>query len=463
MTGASADRFDAIVVGTGQAGVPLAVALAQAGRRTAIIERRNVGGTCVNEGCTPTKTMVASARTAYVARRAADYGVRTGFVSVDLAAVVARKRTVVESFRHGGEKRLAKAGVELIRGNACYLDARTIRVATVGDAARTVTSPLSVINTGGHPARPDIPGLDEVTAFDSMSIMELTALPDHLVVIGGGYVAVEFAQMFRRFGSAVTIIQRGPRLLGREDPDVADGLAEVLRGEGVEVLLGAMPTRVEPGRETAVAVTAMTAEGERTVSGSHLLVATGREPNTATLGLDAAGVEKHARGYVKVNERLQTTAPGIYAAGDVTGAPEFTHVSYDDYRILRRNLLENGHATTTGRLVPYTVFTDPQLGRIGMTESEARGMGLNVRVARLPMSAVARAIETDETRGFMKVVVDANTQRILGAAILGLEGGEIMGAIEIAMLGELPYPRLRDAIFAHPTLMEALNTLFGTL
>ncbi len=457
------DRFNVIIIGTGQAGVPLAVAFAQAGRRTAIIERRHVGGTCVNEGCTPTKTMVASARTAYVARRAGDYGVRTGFVSVDLAAVVARKRAVVESFRHGGERRLANAGVELIRGNATYVDARTIRVATVGDAARTVTSPLSVINTGGHPARPDIPGLDEVTAFDSMSIMELTALPDHLIVIGGGYVAVEFAQMFRRFGSQVTIVQRGPRLLGREDPDVADGLAEVLRGEGVEVLLGAMPTRIEPGREAAVSVTAMTADGERMVSGSHLLLATGRDPSTATLGLDAAGVERHARGFVKVNERLQTTAPGIYAAGNVTGAPEFTHVSYDDYRILRRNLLEHGNATTTGRLIPYTVFTDPQLGRIGMSESEARGMGLNVRVARLPMTSVARAIEMDETRGFMKIVVDAGTQRILGAAILGVEGGEIMGAIEIAMMGELPYPRLRDAIFAHPTLMEALNNAFATL
>jgi len=459
----SDDRFDVIIVGTGQAGVPLAVAFAQAGRRTAIIERRHVGGTCVNEGCTPTKTMVASARTAYTARRAADFGVRTGFVGVDLAAVVARKRTVVESFRHGGEKRLAHASVELIRGNATYVDARTIRVATVGDAARTVTSPLSVINTGGHPARPDIPGLDQVTSFDSMSIMELTALPEHLIVIGGGYVAVEFAQMFRRFGSAVTIVQRGPRLLGREDMDVADGLADVLRGEGIELELGAMPTRVEPGRDAAVAVIAMTAEGETVVSGSHLLVATGREPNTATLGLEAAGVERHMRGYVKVNERLQTSAPGIYAAGDVTGAPEFTHVSYDDYRILRKNLIEHGSATTTGRIVPYTVFTDPQLGRIGMTEAEARGMGLNVRVARLPMNAIARAIETDETRGFLKVVVDANTQRILGAAVLGMEGGEIMGAIQIAMMGELPYTRLRDAMFAHPTLMESFNTLFSTL
>src|SRR5581483_7834552 len=335
--GMSDDRFDVIIVGTGQAGVPLAVAFAQAGRRTAIIERRHVGGTCVNEGCTPTKTMVASARTAYTARRAADFGVRTGFVGVDLAAVVARKRTVVESFRH------------------------------VGDAARTVTSPLSVINTGGHPARPDIPGLDQVTSFDSMSIMELTALPEHLIVIGGGYVAVEFAQMFRRFGSAVTIVQRGPRLLGREDMDVADGVADVLRGVGIELKLGAMPTRVEPGRDAAVAVIAMTAEGETVVSGSHLLVATGREPNTATLGLEAAGVERHMRGYVKVNERLQTSAPGVYAAGDVTGAPEFTHVSYDDYRILRKNLIEHGSATTTGRIVPYTVFTDPQLGRIGMT------------------------------------------------------------------------------------------------
>jgi pyruvate/2-oxoglutarate dehydrogenase complex dihydrolipoamide dehydrogenase (E3) component len=459
----NADRFDAIVIGTGQAGVPLAVALAQAGRRTAIIERRNVGGTCVNEGCSPTKAMIASARTAYVARRAAEYGVRTTFVGVDLAAVVARKRRVVEHFRTGGEHRLAKAGVELIRGNATYVDARTIRIATVGDAARTITSTVSVINTGGHPRRPDIPGIDDVTTFDSTSIMELTALPEHLVIIGGGYVAVEFAQMFRRFGSDVTIVQRGPRLLGREDPDVADGLADVLRGEGIDVLLGAMPTQIESGRDSAVVVTAQTMNGERSIAGSHLLVAIGREPNTATLGLEAAGVATHGRGYVKVNERLETTAPGIYAAGDVTGGPEFTHISYDDYRILRRNLLEGGGATTTGRLVPYTVFTDPQLGRIGLTESEARGAGHPVRVARLPMSAIARAIETDETRGFIKVVVDTKTQRILGATVLSLEGGEIMGAIEIAMLGEVPYPRLRDAVFAHPTLMEALNTLFANV
>jgi len=456
----NADRYDAIVIGTGQAGVPLAAALAQAGRRTAIIERRHVGGTCVNEGCTPTKTMIASARTAYVARRAAEYGVRTTMVAVDLAAVVARKRRVVESFRTGVEHRLAKAGVELIRGNASYIDGGTIRVATVGDSARTLTSSLSVINTGGHPSRPNIPGIDQVTAFDSMSIMELTALPEHLVVVGGGYVGVEFAQMFRRFGSEVTLVQRGHRLLSREDPDVADGLAEVLRGEGITVLLGAMPTRVESGRDTAVVVTAQTMDGERSIAGSHLLVATGRDPNTATLGLDAAGVATYGRGYVKVNERLQTSAPGIYAAGDVTGEAEFTHIAYDDYRILRRNLLEGGGATTTGRLVPYTVFTDPQLGRIGLTESEARGAGLTVRVARLPMSAIARSIETDEMRGFMKVVVDTSTQRILGAAVLGVEGGEIMGALEIAMLGDLPYTRLRDAIFAHPTLLEAFNKLF---
>jgi pyruvate/2-oxoglutarate dehydrogenase complex dihydrolipoamide dehydrogenase (E3) component len=459
----NSDRYDAIIIGTGQAGVPLAVALAQAGRRTAIIERRHAGGTCVNEGCTPTKTMIASARTAYVARRAADYGVRASVLGVDLAAVVARKSRVVDGFRSGVERRLAKAGVELIRGNASYVDERTIRVATVGDAGRTITAPISVINTGGHPTRPDIVGLDDVTVFDSMSIMELTALPDHLIVIGGGYVAVEFAQMFRRFGSNVTIVQRGARLLSREDPDVSDALADALRDEGVGVILGAMPARIGPGRDAAVAVAARTMDGELVIEGSHLLVATGRTPNTATLGLDAAGVAKHMGGFVRVNERLETTTPGIYAAGDVTGAAEFTHVAYDDYRILRRNLLEGGGATTTGRLIPYTVFTDPQLGRVGLTEAEARGAGRNVRVARLPMSAVARAIESDETRGLIKVVVDAGTLRILGAAVLGLDGGEIMGAIEIAMLGDLPYTTLRDAIFAHPTLMEALNTVFSTL
>ncbi len=453
-----ADRYDAVVIGAGQAGVPLAVALAKAGRRTAIIERAHVGGTCVNEGCTPTKTMVASARTAYVARRAHEYGVGTGDVSVDLNAVVDRKQTVVDAFRSGGERRLAAAGVELIREDGSFVGPNVLRV-----GSRTISMALSVIDVGARPSRPDIPGLADVGTLDSTSIMELRTLPRHLIVLGGGYVGVEFAQMFRRFGSQVTIIHRGKQLLRDEDPDVTDALAAILRDEGVAITLVATIVRIEARAGNAIAATVRTAGGNETIVGSHLLVATGRTPNTETLGLDAAGVARTAGGYIRVNDRLETTAPGIYATGDVNGEPAFTHISYDDYRILQSNLLHGGSASRAGRLVPYVAFTDPQLGRIGLTETEARASGRAVGIARLPMSAVARAIETGETRGMIKVVVDAATRRILGAAVLGIEGGEIMGALEIAMMGDVPYPRLRDGIFAHPTLMESLNNLFSAV
>jgi pyruvate/2-oxoglutarate dehydrogenase complex dihydrolipoamide dehydrogenase (E3) component len=292
--------------------------------------------------------------------------------------------------------------------------------------------------------------------------MELGEVPARLLVLGGGYVAVEFAQMFRRFGSEVTVVQRGPRLLGREDADVAEAVAAVLQEDGIELLLGAEAVGVEPAG-AGVRLTVRTEDGERTLAGSHLLAATGRVPNTDLLDPAAGGVETDERGYVRVDERLATTAPGVYAMGDVTGAPAFTHVSYDDYRILRANLLDGGERTTTDRLIPYVVFIDPQLGRVGVGEEEARRAGRRVRVATMPMNSVARALETDEPRGLMKAVVDAESDRILGCAILGLEGGELMSMIELAMLGGLPYTALRDGMFAHPTLAEGFNNLFGTL
>jgi pyruvate/2-oxoglutarate dehydrogenase complex dihydrolipoamide dehydrogenase (E3) component len=444
------EQYDAVVIGAGQAGVPLAAALADAGRRTAIIERTHVGGTCANDGCTPTKALVASARAAYVARRSCVYGIDTRSVDVDMAEVHRRMAGMVEQFRAGGERRLAKHGVTLVAGSARYLGPRTI---AVGDALR-IETPLSVINTGGRPARPAIPGLDTTPTLDSTSILALEVVPEHLVVIGGGYIGCEFAQMFRRFGSAVTILQRGGTLLGGEDPDVAGMLADVLAEDGVEIVCHAAVTAIAPGQVTLA---------DRAVHASHILVATGRTPNTETLGLEAAGVATTGKGHVKVTETLATTASGIYAAGDVTGEAEFTHVSYDDFRILKTNLLEGGRATTTGRLIPYTVFTDPPLGRVGLTEKAARAAGYDVAVATLPMRAVARAIETSETRGAMKAVVDRTTSRILGVAVLGIEGGEIMGALQIAMMGNMPYQRLRDGIFAHPTLLESLNNLFASL
>ena len=448
-------QYDAIIIGSGQAGGPLSTALARAGYRTALVEREHVGGTCINEGCTPTKTMVASARVAYLARRAADYGVKTGPVEIDMIRVRQRKRDIVDSFRSSSERRITGTpGVDLLRGEARFVAPKTVRVD--GDE---LTAERIFINTGARPSRPPIAGLDSVPSLDSTSIMELDTVPEHLIVLGGGYVGLEFGQMFRRFGSQVTIVQRGPRLLSREDGDVADAVADILRQDGVSVCLETDVLRVEPGIRVLVRSTA----GERSVVGSHLLVAVGRTPNTDMLDLQATGLQPDKQGFLPANDRLETAVPGIYALGDVKGGPAFTHISYDDYRIIKTNLIDGGNASVDDRPVPYTVFIDPQLGRVGISEEQARASGRNIQVARMPMRRVARAEEVDETRGFMKAVVDGDNQQILGGAILGLEGGELMSMLEIAMYGKLPYTVLRDAIFAHPTLAESFNNLFATL
>jgi pyruvate/2-oxoglutarate dehydrogenase complex dihydrolipoamide dehydrogenase (E3) component len=478
---ANEGHYDLLVVGAGQGGVPLAGAFARAGRRVALVERIHVGGTCINEGCSPTKTVIASARVAHVTRRAPVYGVQiassaeaeqgpASSVVVNLRRVHERKQQIVDSFRSGSERSLASAGVELIRGTARFVGPRTVHVTeehgSLGDRrARTLTADTVVINTGLRAVVPPLPGLDDVPYLTSTSILELIERPAHLIVLGGGYVGLEFAQAFRRFGSRVTIMQRDAQLLPREDADVADAVTGILRDEGIDVLLSAEAMRVQRAGG-GVRLTWREGGGdgaERTTDGSHLLVATGRTPNTDDLGLDAAGVETDQRGYVRVNERLETSVPGIYAIGDVKGGPAFTHISYDDFRVLRTNLLDGGHATTSGRLVPYTLFLDPQLGAIGITEREARAAGRRVRVAKLPMSSVARALEVDETRGFMKAVVDTDTNQILGATVLGLEGGEIATLFQIAMMGRLPYTALRDGVFSHPTLAEALNNLFTAM
>ena len=457
-----AENYDAVVVGAGQGGVPLAMAMAGAGRRTALVEREHVGGTCVNEGCTPTKTMVASAKVAYFDRRSADYGVQNGPVSVDMLKVRQRKRDIVNSFRGGSEKRIQNAeNLDLLDGKARFTGPKTLEVNLNGGGATELTAENIFINAGARPANPPIDGLDSVTALNSTSIMELDEVPEHLLVLGGSYVGLEFAQMFYRFGSEVTVVQRSGQLMGREDPDVAEAVAEILREEGLEVLLDTQTRRVEQDGE--IRLTVSTSDGERTLSGSHLLVAAGRPPNTDLLNLEAAGVETDKRGFVRVNERLETNVEGIWAIGDVKGGPAFTHISYDDFRIIRTNVLHGGNASIHDRLVPYTVFIDPQLGRIGLSETEARDQGGNVRVAKMPMSYVARALEMDESRGFMKAIVDADTEEILGCAVLGVEGGEIMAMIQIAMMGGVPYTALRDAVFAHPTLAESLNTLFAAV
>jgi len=454
------DHYDAIVIGSGQGGTPLCRALADAGMRTALVEREHVGGTCINEGCTPTKTMIASGRVAYLTRRGADYGVHTGAISIDMEHVRQRKRDIVLSFRSGNEGRIEKtANLDLICGQASFTGPKSLNVRLRDGGQRVLTADKFFINAGERPSVPPLDGLKDIPFLNSTSIMELARVPEHLLVLGGGYVGLEFGQLFRRLGSRVTIVQSGGQLLSREDPDVAQEVARIIEEDGVNILLKARAAGVDKaGEEIRLHVEH---EGRSpTITGSHLLVATGRTPNADTLDLAAAGVKTTAQGQIDVNDRLETNVPGIYALGDIKGGPAFTHISYDDYRILRTNLIEKGNASIAGRLVPYTVFIDPQLGRIGMTETEARTHNRKIRVAKMPMTSVARALEVDETRGFMKAVVDVDSGQILGAAVLAIEGGEIMAMIQLAMMGKLPYTVLREGVFAHPTLAESLNNLF---
>jgi pyruvate/2-oxoglutarate dehydrogenase complex dihydrolipoamide dehydrogenase (E3) component len=457
----ASDQYQAIVVGSGQAGTPLCQALAAADLRTALIERVHVGGTCINEGCSPTKTMVASGRVAYLARRGADYGVNTGSITVDMNRVRARKRDIVAKFRNGTQARIEKTpNLELLFGEASFTGPRSIQVRLKDGSQRTLTADKFFINAGCRASVPSLEGLQAVPFLDSTSIMELDALPEHLLVIGGGYIGLEFGQLFHRFGSRVTIVQQASQLLRGEDSDVATEVLNIMQQDGIDVLLNAKVERVaKEGPQIKLAVT--TAGESRTISGSHLLVATGRVPNSDMLNVTAAGIATDKRGFLQVNSKLETNVAGIYALGDIKGGPAFTHISYDDFRIVRTNLIEKGSASTDGRLVPYTVFIDPQLGRVGLTEMEARAKNLKIRIAKMPMSRVARALEVDESRGFMKAMVDADSGQIIGAAVLGLEGGEVMALLQLAMMGKLPYTVLHNAIFSHPNLSESLNNLFN--
>jgi pyruvate/2-oxoglutarate dehydrogenase complex dihydrolipoamide dehydrogenase (E3) component len=455
-------HYDAIVLGSGQAGNPLTTALAGKGKRTAMIERAAVGGTCVNYGCTPTKTMVASAEVAQVARRASEYGVNVGQVSVDMLAVRQRKRGMVEAWRERRERGLKQTElVDLIYGEGSFIGPKQLQVRLKEGGERTLTADLIVIDTGLRATAPPIPELETAPYLDNASVMELGEVPEHLLVLGGGYVGLEFAQMFRRFGSRVTVIQSGKQLVEMEDVDIADEVASILKQDGIEILLEAK-TESAASANHRVRLTVTVKGASVNLEGTHLLVATGRRPNTEKLNLQAAGIATDDHGYIRVDNKLATTAPGVYAVGDVKGGPAFTHLSYDDYRVLKTNLLEGGNRSIDGRLVPSCVFIDPQLGRIGLSEKEAAQQGKKVRVAKMPMTSVARAIETGRTRGFMKALVDPQTEEILGAAILGESGGELMSMIQIAMMGRLKYTALQSAILAHPTLAESLNNLFGS-
>jgi pyruvate/2-oxoglutarate dehydrogenase complex dihydrolipoamide dehydrogenase (E3) component len=451
-------KFDAVVIGSGQGGNPLCQRLADKGWNVALVERSHLGGTCINTGCTPTKTMVASAQVAHYARNAARWGVHASDVRVDLPAIVERKNQVVASFRSGQERRAAKRKtLHLYRGHARFLSAHQLQVGN-----EVIEGERVFINTGTRPEIPRLSGLDSVPYLTNATLMEVRDLPEHLLVLGGGYIGLEFGQMFHRFGSEVTIVHRGDRLLMREDSDLTDELRKALEAEGVKFLLNAQTTAVKTSAGQIV-LEVESAKGKTTLAGSHLLVATGRRPNTDDLGLEKADVEIDARGYVKVNSRLETNVPGIWALGDVKGGPAFTHISYNDYQIIYGNLMQGENLTIENRYVPYAVFTDPQFGRVGMTEQEARASGRKLKIGTYPMAHVARAIERDETAGLMKIIVEAETDRILGAAILGTEGGELIQILGALILANAPYTVLKGAVYVHPTLAEGLFGLMESV
>jgi pyruvate/2-oxoglutarate dehydrogenase complex dihydrolipoamide dehydrogenase (E3) component len=470
--------YDALIIGSGQAGTPLASAFANAGQKTALIERSHIAGCCVNEGCTPTKTLIASGRAAYLTRRGQDYGIHTNReggwneVIVDMLKVRQRKRDIVDSFRGGSERRLKEAGVDVLMGEAEFVRSNAVRV-RMGDGSEKVVEGRKIfINVGERPAPPMLEGIEKLAKgqlLDSTSVQELDAVPERIIVVGGGYVGVEFAQLLSRLGAGVTLLQRGKQLLLREDAEMAESLMKILEEDGVDVRLASEALNVESGDEKGFALKVQTQEKEELVKGTHILFAAGRVPNTDSLNLKAAGIETNARGYIVANAFLETSAQNVYVLGDAKGPPAFTHISYDDFRIIRGNLLSDPQRvtklSTTGRLVPYVVYTDPQLGHVGLHEQEARKQfpEKNIKTATMPMAYVARALETDESRGLMKAVVDGDSGEILGFTCLGIEGGEVMAVVQMAMMGGVKYQKLQDAVWAHPSLAESLNNLWGFL
>jgi pyruvate/2-oxoglutarate dehydrogenase complex dihydrolipoamide dehydrogenase (E3) component len=449
-------HFDAIIVGAGQAGPPLAGRLTAAGQRVAVVERKLIGGTCVNTGCIPTKTLVASAHAAHLARRGAEYGVGTGSVSVDMAKVKARKDEIMLVDRKGVEDWLeGMNGCTVFRGHAVFQDPHTLRV---GDDV--LRADRIFLNVGGRAVVPDIPGLSDVDFLTNVSVLELDTVPTHLVIVGGSYIALEFAQMYRRFGARVTVVERGPRLASREDEDVSASVEDILRAEGIDIIVGADDVRIT---KTGNGFELAPREGAPAVEGSHLLLAVGRRPNTDDLGLEAAGVQTDARGYIVVDDRLKTSIDHIWAMGDCNGRGAFTHTSYNDFEIVAANLLDDDPRRVSDRITTYALYIDPPLGRAGMTVDQVRSSGRKALVGKRPMTRVGRAVEKGETQGFMKVVVDAETQEILGAAILGVGGDEAIHSILDVMSAKTPYTTLSRTMHIHPTVSELIPTMLQEL
>jgi pyruvate/2-oxoglutarate dehydrogenase complex dihydrolipoamide dehydrogenase (E3) component len=456
---AEAKAYQDLVLGSGAGGKLLSWHLARSGRRVAVVERRYIGGSCPNINCLPSKNEVWSAKVADFMHHAAQYGILLGSARVDMAKVRQRKREMVEGLVALHLELYQKSGAELIMGDGRFVAPKTLEVRLRDGGTQVLKGERVFLNLGTRAAIPATSGLADARPMTNIELLEIDRLPAHLVVIGGGYVGLEFAQAYRRFGSRVTVIQHGPQLVEHEDPDVAQAIAQLFGDEGIEVLLSAEALQVEGRSGDSVRLRVRTPQGERRIEGSDILVATGRTPNTAGIGLDTLGVRLDGRGYIQVNDRLETSAPDVWAIGECAGSPQFTHVSEDDFRVIRDNLA-GGKRSTRDRLIPFCLYTDPELARVGLSEAEARSRGVAVRVAKLPMAAVLRARSTGELRGFMKALVDARTDRILGFTMFGPEAGEVMAVVQTAMLAGMPYTGLRDAILAHPTMAEGLGPLF---
>jgi len=456
------EDFEILVLGSGAGGKLLAWHMARSGRRTAVVERRWIGGSCPNVNCLPSKNEIQSAKVASLVRHGAEYGARTGRVEIDMATVRDRKRKMVDQQITAHLSNYQTSGAQLIMGSGRFVAPKTLEVRLNEGNTRTLSGDRVFINVGTHAAIPGVPGLEAARPLTLIEALELDYLPAHLIVLGAGYIGLELAQAYRRFGSRVTVIEHGKQLMAREDPDVSSALQRILTDEGIDFLVGPEITRVEGRSGKEVTVVVRTRAGEQRIEGSDILVAAGHIPNTADIGLDKAGIELDARGFVRVNERLETTAPDVWAIGECAGSPQFTHVSEDDFRIIRDNLA-GGKRSTRDRLIPYCMFTDPPLAHVGLSEAEAQRQGLDVRVAKLPMSGVLRAQTTGETQGFMKVLIAGRDDRILGFTMIGAEAGEVIATVQAAMLAELPYSRLRDAVLAHPTMAEGLGPLLSNV